>query len=222
MPSFGCLSRPGQGGKTHRDHSKTLSIIDEHCLTVASRSFPSSYKPKKAASNVLAACTSSSNRGPIGKSRRRVRSLPDGRFTPENGGSGSGSGGGGGGGGSGASRTSTSSTSSRGGAGRGQNHGSGGGGGGGGNFILRGGLAGGTSSNAGVPESAPRSGSSLVDATRDGGGGDAVAVAVVKRGGNLRWLSPTNLNTASGAGGEVRQRAVSSWVSFYFGACTIQ
>eukprot|EP00752_Nemacystus_decipiens_P005218 g4737.t1 len=136
----------------------------------------------QAASSVLATCaSSSSSRGPIAKSRRRIRSLPDsGRFTPDNGGSG--------GGGSGTSRGSTSSTSSRGGTSRGRNRG-------GSSFTSRGGLAGGSPSAAGSPESAPRSGSSLVDAPPDGGGDVATAV-VVKRGGNLRWINPTN--TSSG------------------------
>lgn len=148
--------------------------------------------PQKAASSVLAACaSSSSSRGPMGKSRRRIRSLPDsGRFTPDAGGTGSG------GGGSGASRAS--STSSRGGVSRGRNRG------GGGSLSSRGGLAGHSPSTAGAPESAPRSGSSLVDAAPDGGGGDMVTVGVVKRGGNLRWISPTNLTSSSGGVSEVK------------------
>lgn len=148
--------------------------------------------PQKAASSVLAACaSSSSSRGSMGKSRRRIRSLPDsGRFTPDNGGSG--------GGGSGTSRGSASSASSRAGASRGRNRG-------GSSFTLRGGLAGGPPSTAGAPESAPRSGSSLVDAPPDGGGGDMVTAGVVKRGGNLRWISPPNPTTSSGGVSEVNR-----------------
>jgi len=113
----------------------------------------------------------------MGKSRRRIRSLADsGRFASDNGG------------GSGASRGSASSTSSsRGGAKRGRNRGVGGGGG------------------TGPPESAPRSGSSLADAARHGGGGEVTTAGVVKRGGNLRWISPTNVPSSSGGAAEVKR-----------------
>ncbi|CAM9668975.1 unnamed protein product [Ectocarpus sp. 4 AP-2014] len=143
----------------------------------------------QAASNVLAACASNSTTGgPIGKPRRRVCALPDnGHFTPNSGS------------GSGASRSSASSTSTRGGASSGRSRG------GGMNLSFRGGIGSGISPTVGTPESAPRSGSSLVDSTQDGGrgggGGNVATAGVVKRGGNPRWLSPTNITTGSGMGG---------------------
>lgn len=157
----------------------------------------------KAASSVLAACTTTTTNGPVGKSRHRVRSLPDStRFTPDNGSSS-----GGGASGSNTSRGSGIGSGTggiRGGASKGRSRGSGGG-----STSSRGALMARSFSTVGTPVSAPRSGSSLVEPAREGGGANAPDGAtvggVVKRGGNLRWLSPTHVTNGSGAGTEVRK-----------------
>lgn len=164
-----------------------------HCIAPLQKTTP------QAASSVLAACTTGSSSGPTGKFRHRVRSLPEStRFTPDNGSSS-------GGAGSGTSRGGASGTGGiRGSASKGRNRGSGTSS----TASSRGALMARSFSTVGTPESAPRSGSSLVEPSREGGGTGAADVApaggVVKRGGNLRWLSPTHLAAGAGAGAEVR------------------
>ena len=158
---------------------------------------PCSPPLKKAASSVLAACSSSST--PTGHPRRRIRSLASsgangagagGRFMPDNG--------------------NTGGSSSRGGSGSSHSSKGAGGGGGGGRGRGRNGSSGNgsnihgivSSSAAGDLESAPRSGSSL-DARGRGTEEAATVTGVVKRGGSLRWLSPTDPTAAGGT--EVRE-----------------
>ena len=52
-----------------------------------------------------------------------------------------------------------------------------------------------------------------MDAAPDGGGGDVVTAGVVKRGGNLRWISPTNGTPSSGGASEVKRVRVLNVVS---------